>query len=90
MMSRQGFRCHQDWHCLSVFISRLSGTRRLNLRRLILSLYLVVFLGAAVTAGLFFWDSREEYNRLRRIQHQNEQRLADAQQKLAEQERVLE
>lgn len=62
----------------------------MNLRRLILSLYLVVFLGAAVAAGLFFWDSREEYNRLRRIELQNEQRLADAKEKLAAQERYLE
>ena len=43
-----------------------------------------------MTAGLFFWDSREEYNRLRRIESQNEQRLVDAQAKLADQEKVLE
>lgn len=60
------------------------------MRRLFLSLYLVVFLGAGVTAGLFFWDAKQEYNRLKAIESQNEQRLADAKARLEAQERDLE
>ena len=60
-----------------------------NLRRVIVSLYLVIFLALAVGAGIFFWQTRAEYERLKRMQEASEKRLGDMEQKLAEQERVL-
>ena len=62
----------------------------MNLRRLFLSLYIAVFLGAGVTAWLFFYDARQEYNRLKAIESRNEQRLADTKAKLEQAERDLE
>ena len=62
----------------------------MNLRRLIISVYLLVFAGAAFTAGLFFLDAREEYIRLKNMEMQNQQKLADAQQKLEDEQKVLE
>jgi cell division protein DivIC len=60
-----------------------------NLRRLIVILYLVLFVGIAVGSGIFFWRSREEYLHLRKAEQMARVRLAEAQQKLREQEIVL-
>jgi len=60
-----------------------------NLRRLILSLYLALFAGISLAAGLFFLDAREEYVRLRTIQAEDLRRLAEAQHRLHDQEIVL-
>ncbi len=62
----------------------------MNFRRLIVGLYLLVFLVIGVASGLYFWDTREEYNRLLRLEAASEQRLAEAQAKLAEQDKILE
>ena len=62
----------------------------MNFRRLIVGLYLLVFLAIGVASGLYFWDTREEYNRLVRLEAASEQRLAEAQAKLAEQDKILE
>ena len=62
----------------------------MNLRRLIISVYILLFVGAAVPAGLFFMVAKEEYKKLKVTEMQNEQRLADAQAKLAEDQRILE
>lgn len=43
-----------------------------------------------MTAGFFFMDSKEEYKKLKITEMQNEQRLADAQAKLAEDQKTLE
>ena len=61
-----------------------------NLRRLIVILYLLLFVGIAVGSGVFFWRSRQEYQHLRRAEQMARVRLAEAQQKLREQEVVLE
>ena len=53
-------------------------------------MYVLLFVGAAFTAGLFFLDAREEYIRLKNMEMQNQQKLADAQQKLVEEQRTLE
>ena len=49
-----------------------------------------MFVGFGLTACFLFVDARAEYNRLRQIEALNRQRLADAQVRLQEQERILE
>ena len=49
-----------------------------------------MFVGFGLTACFLFVDARAEYNRLRQIEAVNRQRLADAQARLQEQERILE
>ena len=61
----------------------------MNLRRLIISLYLVLFLGAGATSGYFLWQAREEYTRLRRLEADTRRRLVEAEARLKDQERVL-
>lgn len=61
----------------------------MNLRRLIVILYLLLFVGIAVGSGVFFWRSRQEYQHLRKAEQMARVRLAEAQQKLREQEVIL-
>jgi cell division protein DivIC len=60
-----------------------------TLRRLIIAFYLLLFLSLAVGSGSFFWQTRREYDRLLEIEGRTKVRLAEAEQKLREQERVL-
>lgn len=60
------------------------------LRRVIVALYLLMFLGLCTASGVYFWQAREEYNRLRRIEADTRQRLAEAEARLSEQEKILE
>lgn len=62
----------------------------MNLRRLFLAVYLAFFAGLGVTMGVFFYDARAEYERLRGIEAQDASRLAAAEARLREQEIVLE
>lgn len=62
----------------------------MTLRRLIIVFYLLLFLSLAAGSGVFFLQTRREYNRLQQIEAQSKVRLAEAEQKLREQERVLE
>ena len=62
----------------------------MNLRRLIVTLYLLLFLVIGVASGLYFWDTREEYNRLRQLEDLSRRRLAETEAKLKEQEKILE
>lgn len=59
------------------------------LRRLVIIAYILVFLGVALGSALFFWQTRREYLRLRAIEQRVEQRLAETELKLAEQEEIL-
>ena len=61
-----------------------------NLRRLIVVLYLLLFLSIAAGSGVFFWRTRQEYNHLQQAERMAKIRLAEAQEKLKEQEKVLE
>jgi cell division protein FtsB len=61
-----------------------------NLRRVIVSLYLLVFLVIGAASGVYFWDAREEYNRLRQLEAISRRRLAEADARLREQEKILE
>jgi len=60
------------------------------MRRLIIAFYLLLFLTLAAGSGVFFWQTRREYDRLLAIERKSKQRLAEAEQKLHEQEKVLE
>lgn len=62
----------------------------MNLRRLIFSLYLALFAGVSVTAGLYFYDARAEYNRLKGIELRNLRLLDEAEARVAEQRQTLE
>lgn len=61
----------------------------MTLRRLIIVFYLLLFLSLAAGSGVFFWQTRREYDRLLTIEARSKQRLAEAEQKLKEQERML-
>jgi len=60
------------------------------LRKILLSLYVLLIAGIGVTGGYLFLDARAEYNRIEQVEDQNKRRLAEAQQRLADQQRVLE
>ena len=62
----------------------------MSLRRIIVSVYLLLFLAVGAASGLYFLDAREEYNRLRQQQETSRRRLAEAEAKLREQEKILE
>lgn len=60
-----------------------------NLRRLIISLYLVLFVGVGVASGVFFWQARAEYTQLKQQEAASRRRLAETEAKLKEQERMI-
>lgn len=62
----------------------------MNLNRVITSLYVVLFVGLGLGASFLFLEARSEYNRLRQTEILNRRRLAEAQERLQEQEKVLE
>lgn len=62
----------------------------MNLRRLVITIYLALFLGVAVTSGIFFWQAQQEYENLREQERAIRQKLTDAEQRLKDQERILE
>lgn len=61
----------------------------MNLRRLIISFYLLLFLCLAVGSGVFFLQTRREYALLKKEEAQSRQLLEEAQLKLKEQEKIL-
>ena len=61
----------------------------MNLRRLIVSLYLLLFVAAIAGSGAFFWQTRQEYQLLLQIEAQGRERLALAEERLRDQERML-
>jgi cell division protein FtsB len=60
------------------------------MRKVILSLYVVLIAGLGVGGGILFLDASEEYSRLEVVQAENRRRLAEAQEQLRSQEKVLE
>ena len=62
----------------------------MNQRRLLLFLYGVVLTGLITWAGAVFFESRAEYVQLKQNEADIRRRLADAQARLAEQEKILE
>ena len=61
-----------------------------NLRPVIISVCFLLFLSLAAGAGVFFLQTRREYNQLLLAEAESRRELAEAQQKLHEQERILE
>jgi cell division protein DivIC len=61
-----------------------------NSRRLLVTLYALLFVGLGVGAGALFIDARAEYNQLKQAEAARKQQLAEAQTRLAEQEKILE
>jgi cell division protein FtsB len=59
-------------------------------RQVILTLYALLFLGLGVAGAYLFMDARAEYNRLEQVQAANRRRLAEAEESLRTQERILE
>ena len=62
----------------------------MNLRSFIVGLYLVLFVGVGLATAAFFWQTRAEYNRLRQFEAASQRRLAEAETRLKDQEKVLE
>jgi len=60
------------------------------MRKVILSLYMVLIAGLGVGGGILFLDASEEYSRLEVVQAENRRKLAEAQEQLRNQEKVLE
>lgn len=56
---------------------------------MIISFYLLLFLCIAAAFGLFFLQTRREYKMLMTAEAQSRQRLDEVQEKLREQERIL-
>ncbi|GAB1488668.1 hypothetical protein MASR2M8_11140 [Opitutaceae bacterium] len=59
-------------------------------RRLIITFYLVLFVSLAAGAAGFFWQTRAEYVRLKEIEASARSRLALAEERLQDQQRMLE
>ncbi len=61
----------------------------MKLRQVILSLYVLLFAGLCVAGLVLFKDAHDEYSQLRSVEAANQGKLAEAQMRLKEQERVL-
>jgi cell division protein FtsB len=59
-------------------------------RRIIIWVYAGLFVGLGLLSGAFFFQTYQEYAQLQRIEAESRQRLAQAEQRLRDQERVLE
>jgi cell division protein FtsB len=67
----------------------LDGRISVNLHRVIVGLYWLVFAVVTVASAAFFWQTKAEYNRLLRLEAASEQRLEDAKARMAEQDKIL-
>ncbi len=61
----------------------------MNLRRLILFVYLASFAGLGVAAWMYFAEARLEYKHLEQVEAQNKRRLEAAERELKREEVVL-
>jgi cell division protein FtsB len=59
-------------------------------RRVILWIYAGLFIGVGLVSGVFFFQTHQEYTQLQRVETDTRQRIAQAEQRMKEQERVLE
>ena len=58
-------------------------------RQIIVVFYLLLFLSVGAASTVFFWQTRQEYNQLRQVERSTQRRLAEAEERLREQERTL-
>jgi cell division protein FtsB len=61
-----------------------------NSRQLIVSLYVILFGGFGVGAGVLFFEARAEYKQLKLVEAANRQRLAVEEARLRAQQKILE
>jgi cell division protein FtsB len=61
-----------------------------SLRRIVVTIYLLLFLAVGAASGLYFLEAREEYNRLKQQEATSRRRLVEAEAKLRDQEKILE
>jgi len=61
----------------------------MNARRLVFSLYVVLFAGLGAAGCVLLEDAREEYNRLVLKEDENRRRLAEAETRLKQEEKIL-
>lgn len=59
------------------------------MRRFIISLYFVVFIGLLLMSGAFFLQTREEYRRLKDVEARSNRQLAELEARLKEQQKIL-
>lgn len=59
------------------------------IRQIIVTFYLLLFLSVGAGSAAFFWKTRQEYNQLRQVELATQRRLAEAEQRLRDQEHVL-
>jgi cell division protein DivIC len=59
------------------------------LRQIIVAFYLMLFLSVGAGSAVFFWKTRQEYNQLRQVELSAQRRLAEAEERLREQDLVL-
>lgn len=62
----------------------------MHTRRLITTVYLVLLTGLGLGAGALFLDARAQYTQLKQTEAISRQRLAEAEARWREQERILE
>jgi len=60
-----------------------------NTRRLIATLYALLLAGLATGAGVLFYAAHEEYNQLKQAEAVSRRHLAEAEARLAAQEKIL-
>lgn len=58
-------------------------------RQIIVVFYLLLFLSVGAGSSMFFWQTRQEYNQLRGVELATQRRLAEAELRLKEQEKIL-
>ena len=61
-----------------------------NVRRLIVGFYFVLFLGVGLTSGVYFLQARAEYEQLKQQEAASRRRLEDSMARLREQEKIIE
>lgn len=61
----------------------------MSLRRLAFALFLLVFAGSGVSVGIFFVNTRDEYERLQKLELDNRRRLEEAQARLDQEQATL-
>ena len=64
--------------------------RSVNSRRLIIFIYVLLLSGLGVGAGVLFLEARAEHQQLKQTEAIGRQRLAEAESRLRNQERILE
>jgi cell division protein DivIC len=60
-----------------------------NLRKVIVALYIVLVAGLGVTGAVLFKDANDEFNQLKQVEATNRRRLAEERQRLDDQMKVL-